>query len=282
MAMKIWHQSTTVLKDVPSYVAQLRRRLAEVARPDTVVTLHGFLPESFPSNYPASDISYSYLASLHANQWIISALEAQRQGYDAVMFANLTAPLMEEARTIVDIPIIAQGETVYRLAGMYGRKFGNLGLVAGRFEYVPERIRQWGQLESFVGVRGIGCDFTRVLAALDGEKNDVVERIVRTAEALVKEDGADVIIPSEIPLSLLLAREGITRVADAPIMDGVSTVVKMTEMAVDLHRVSGIYQSRRGYFHLAPTAERVKEAMDFYGIAALQERVRAYNEANVF
>jgi allantoin racemase len=276
--VKLWHQSTTVLKDVPHYVRALEERAAQVARPDTTIVLHGFLPGSFPSDYPASDISFSYLAWLHSNQWVIAALEAERQGYDAVMFANLSCPMIEEARTLVDIPIIGQGEAVYRLAGMYGRKWGNLGFVAGRFEYVPERVRQWGLSDRFVGMRGIGLPFTKVMAALAGENNEVIERVIEAGERLVKDDGADVIVPAEIPLSLLLARHGITRIADAPIMDGMAVVVKATEMAVDLKRLSGMSQSRRGLFHAAPDRERVKAAMSFYGLDNLRESVRAYNE----
>jgi allantoin racemase len=279
MAMRIWHQSTTVLKDVPHYIAELRKRVAQVARPDTEVVLHGFLPETFPADYPAADKSLSYLAWLHSNQWVAAAIEAERQGYDAVMFANLSCPTIEEARTLVDIPVIGQGETVYRTAGFYGRKFGNLGFVAGRFENVPLRIAEWGLASSFVGVRGIGVPFTQVMKALAGERNDVVERVVQTGERLVKEDGADVIIPGEIPLSLLLAREGITRIADAPIMDGLACVLKMTETAVDLKRLAGMSQSRRGLFHAAPARARVEGAMEFYGLDRLQQRFSAFQAA---
>jgi allantoin racemase len=139
-------------------------------------------------------------------------------------------------------------------------------------------VRQWGLSDRFVGMRGIGLPFTKVMAALAGENNEVIERVIEAGERLVKEDGADVIVPAEIPLCLLLARHGITRIADAPIMDGMAVVVKATEMAVDLKRLSGMSQSRRGLFHAAPDRERVKAAMSFYGLDNLRESVRAYNE----
>jgi hypothetical protein len=37
MAMKLWHQSFTVLGDLPGYEDAMRAHLAKVLRPDTVI-----------------------------------------------------------------------------------------------------------------------------------------------------------------------------------------------------------------------------------------------------
>ncbi len=39
--MRIWHQSFTVLQDLPAYADALKLRIGEVVRPDTEVVLHG-------------------------------------------------------------------------------------------------------------------------------------------------------------------------------------------------------------------------------------------------
>ena len=41
MAMKIWHQSFTVLSQLPPYAAALQAHFHKVARPDTEVVMHG-------------------------------------------------------------------------------------------------------------------------------------------------------------------------------------------------------------------------------------------------
>ena len=39
--MKIWHQSFTVLQNVPAYAEAIQQHLRRVLRPDTEVVLHG-------------------------------------------------------------------------------------------------------------------------------------------------------------------------------------------------------------------------------------------------
>jgi Asp/Glu/hydantoin racemase len=82
-------------------------------------------------------------------------------------------------------------------------------------------------------------------------------------------DGADVIIPGEAPLSVLLKREGINRVDDVPVLDGIATTLKSAEIMVDLKRELGITRATQGYYQALPPRERIKELADLYGIARL-------------
>jgi allantoin racemase len=84
------------------------------------------------------------------------------------------------------------------------------------------------------------------------------------ARALIA-DGADVIVPGEIPLNVLLASEGIRRVDDVPLIDSLAVTLKTTEMMVDLRVTTGLAPSRRGWRHAAPRRERVEEVLAFYG-----------------
>ena len=52
--------------------------------------------------------------------------------------------------------------------------------------------------------------------------------------------GADVIIPGEIPMNVLLATEGVHRVDDVPVIDCLGVTMKMTETMVDLKAASGL------------------------------------------
>lgn len=81
--IRIWHQSFTVLENLPDYAASLRAHMAKVSRPGTKVELHGMHPATYASEYPGNDIRHSYLYFLHANQFVTNGLAAQQQGYDA-------------------------------------------------------------------------------------------------------------------------------------------------------------------------------------------------------
>lgn len=273
--MRVWHQSMTVLGDLPAYAASLQTRIQRIVRPDTEVVLHGFIPGSFPANYPGPDIAFSYPYWLHSNQWIAAGLEAQRQGFDAMVLASMPSPMLREIRTLVDIPVVGYGDTAFRMAGLYGRRFGMLFFNTERADFWPDFIRNMGLSEAFVGIRPAGVTFQEVAAAHGDPalRPDVIARVKQAGERMVQECGADVLIPGEMPLNLLLADAGISSIAGATVIDGLATTFLMAEMMADLRRISGMQQSRHGWFHAAPDRARVQELLAFYGLDSLGSRI---------
>ena len=122
MGLRIWHQSFTVLGDLPEYRELLRARINSVVRPDTEVVLHGQIPGTFSSDYPGTDLKYQFLYWMHGLQWVAAAREAERQGYDGMVMANVPSPMIAEIRSLVDIPVVGYGEAAFHIAGLYGRK----------------------------------------------------------------------------------------------------------------------------------------------------------------
>lgn len=273
--MRIWHQSFTVLQDLPAYVDVLKARIAAVVRPDTEVVLHGQIPGTYPSDYPGTDLSFGVLYGLHGLQWLAAAREAQKQGYDAMVLASIAGPMAREIRTVVDIPVVGYGEAAFNLAGLYGRRAGMLFFIKERLDFWPEQIRAWGLGERFAGIEHAGVTFQDVLGAhMDAARRDsVVARIVAQGEKLVRETGADVIVPGELPLNLLLAAAEVREIAGATVIDGLATTFKFAEMLVDLQRLSGMKPSRRGWFHAAPDPERYEQVLAFYGLQDLGARI---------
>ena len=96
----------------------------------------------------------------------------------------------------------------------------------------------------YVGAHDVGFTFQDVLKAFDSPA-ELLERFKASARALIKR-GADVIIPGEAPLCVLLANNGISRVDDVPVLDALAATVKMAESMVDLRR-NGIFPARNGY-----------------------------------
>jgi Asp/Glu/hydantoin racemase len=261
--MKIWHQSLTVLDDLPEYAARMQAHIRNVVRPDTVVDLHGLFPGTYPANYPGDDIAYGFFFAMHATQWPRHALAAERAGYDAFAICTLPDPMLQEIRTIVDIPVVGAGEACFHLACTLGHRFGMLLFIDRMVPRYLDIIDAYGLSGRSVGVRPVGFGFKDVLAAFD-RPGPIIDRFLASARALIA-DGADVIIPGEIPLNVLLASEGIRRVDDVPLIDSLAVTLKMTEMMVDLRSTTGLAPSRRGWRHAAPRRERVEEVLAFYG-----------------
>src|SRR5689334_16879645 len=114
--MRIWHQSFTVLEDVPAYTEAMRTHIDSVKQPGTSVVLHGQRQGTYPADYPGDDLAYGYLYWLHGNQWIANAIISQREGYDAYAVCSMPDPMIQEIRTLVDFPVIGYGETTAQIA----------------------------------------------------------------------------------------------------------------------------------------------------------------------
>jgi Asp/Glu/hydantoin racemase len=260
--MRIWHQSFTVLEDVPAYTARVRQHIDRVKRLGTQVDLHGLKPGTYPADYPGDDLGFSFLFGMHANQWAAAALTAEREGYDAFAMCTMIDPQYRELKTIVDIPVIAAGETCFHLASMNGHRFGMLLFMDRVIPRYHDQVRMCGLTERCAAIRPTGMTFADVMQGFD-RPGPAIDRFRAAARDLIAA-GADVVIPGEIPMNVLLATEGVVRVDNALVLDGLGVTVKMAEAAVDMKAALGLSHSRHGFFNAAPRRERVAQVMKFY------------------
>lgn len=264
MSLRIWHQSFTVLEKLPAYADALQTHFQRIARTDTEVVLHGMHPDTYLTNYPGNDIRYSYFQTLHSQQFVLGAIEAERQGFDAFAIATLPEPSIEDIRAIVDIPVVGYCESAMLTSVMVGRSCGVLLFIREMAPTIERNVQRIGLGGRFVGAYDVGFTFNDVLAAYE-QPDDLIERFRASARQLIAH-GADAIIPGEAPLCILLARSGVTEVDGVPIIDALAATVKMAETAVDLRRTTGLRPAKQGYFTSKPPRERVLELLDFYGI----------------
>jgi Asp/Glu/hydantoin racemase len=268
MAMRIWHQSFTVLQDLPAYAEAMKAHARKVCRPDTEIAWHGQLAGTYPSNYPGDDIAYGYLVGMHGHQWVAAARQAEREGFDAYAMCTLPNPMLREVRSLVDIPVVGLGEAVFHMATMYGQRFGVMLFIDRMVPLYREQVERYGLAARCAAIRASGLGFRDVLAGYSAP-GPVIERFQDAARRMIRDDGADVIVPGEVPLSMLLAANGVTRVDDVPVMDTLAVSLKMAELMVDLARAIGIRHSRHGFFNSVPSTARVDEVQRFYGVDKL-------------
>ncbi len=267
MAMRIWHQSFTVLEQLPAYAARLQEHFRKVARPDTEVVMHGMHPKTYRTNYPGTDIKHNYMQYLHGQQFVLGGLAAVEAGFDAYALMTIPEPALRETRSLIDIPVVGYGESSMLMARMLGERMGALIFIEGMTPIIEENAARVGLSSKFGGARFVGFTFDDVLQAYD-EPSSLLERFHTAARAMIK-DGVDVIIPGEAPLCALLMKHGVNRVDNVPIVDALGATIKMAETMVDLKRSSGLAPARRGYFTDKPSRERVKELVELYGMNPL-------------
>ncbi len=265
--MRIWHHSFTVLEKLPPYAEAMAAHFKKVARPETEVVMHGMHADTYQTNYPGNDIQYGYFQTLHAQQFLMGAVAAEEQGFDAFCMMTLPEPSIQECRSLVDIPVVGYGESAMTVASLLGQRIGMLAFIREMLPTLDRNADRVGLSSRWVGAHDVGFGFNDVLAAY-ADPAPLLERFRASARTLIAR-GADVIIPGEAPLCMLLNRAGIAEVDGVPLVDSLAATIKCAEMLVDLRRSTGVKQSKRGYFAAPPPRERLKELWNFYGLDRL-------------
>jgi allantoin racemase len=262
--MRIWHQSFTVLDDVPHYRDTLQRHLTSQAAPGTKVELHGMKPGTYPSAYPGTHIGYAYLSGLHREQFVQAALQAQDEGYDAFFISTIPDNGYEEVRTLVDIPVIAFGQTSVLVAATLGDRVGIVNFIAALEPQLRRNLRNY-RLDQLVGpIVQVDAQFTDVMAAY-ADPGPLLEAFTVAARRAIAE-GANVIVPGEVPLNVFLADQGVSRVDDVPVLDSLGTCVRMAELRAAQYAATGLHPSRTGFYGAQPARPLVDAARSFYGV----------------
>ena len=205
---------------------------------------------------------------LHGQQFVLGGIAAEEQGFDAYAIMSIPEPALRETRSLIDIPVVGYGESSFLMAGMLVQGAGVLMFIEEMRPLIQENAEKLILPGRFAGAHYVGFSFNEVLKAFD-DPAALLDKFRASARALIRA-GADVIIPGEAPLCVLLARNGVNRIDEVPVLDAIGATVKMAEAMVDLRRSCGVYASRRGYFMDRPPRERVKELIELYGISRLR------------
>ena len=242
---RLWYQSFVHPTEQAPYITRLEQALAQLAAPGSQFEVHGLDP---PDHYfhPLSELRC-------AAQTIRTALQAERQGYDAFVIGHFQEPGLLEIRGALDIPVIGLGETAMLSACSMGRKFGLVTIDPVFIDWHERQVTAYGLTERLAGVRAIKIDLAGFMRAFTDEAayRDVRADFVEQVRPLVAA-GAEVIIPAGGLPMLLFARECPFVIDGALVLQGIAVVAKATEMALALHRLTGSVVSRRGTYAKAP------------------------------
>lgn len=249
--IKIWYQSYVDAENAGLYWPMLRAHLDEIADPGTQIDIKGITPHD---SYAHPIVEFRC-----AREVICNAVTAQEQGYDAFVIGHFQDAGLYEARSVVDIPVLALGEASMLHACTLGQRSGVVTINRRYIPWFHHQIGKYGLGERVTGVHAMHFEPGQILAAYGDEAKtrEVVELFAEQARPLVAQ-GVDVLLPGGgIPMLLFSAlREHV--VDGAPVVNGIPIVVKMAEMAVRLRRLTGLGVSRVSDF-IKPPPEIIEE-----------------------
>ncbi len=251
--MKIWYQSLTRPTAWPAYNAALRAVLERVKDEGTHIDVHGIEQRGGIGD------QYRYLEFIETQEVLTNVERATREGYDAFLIGNIGDPGLREAREITTMPVLGLCETSTHLACLMG---ANFALVTGNTKHAPriiENVNKYGLASRLCAVRSMTVER---LVDLDQGFSDMsaglalIEQFLAHARAHTH-DGAEVIIPAIGVLMALLATHNIHEVSPGiPILNGVTSLVKMGEAAIRMRRaMGGVWTSRRAMYAMPPDTQ---------------------------
>ncbi len=252
--MRIWYQSLVDGGRMPSYFDGLAERARRIARPGVEVRFASMPQGAYGGHTPADVVVYPYLMSLHIQFILDNALRAEAEGYDVFAVGSVQDPGLEEARSLLDIPAVGYGESAMHFACALGSRFVVIAFQE-RFDQIMDlRIQRLGLSGRALPTVLMDATFNEVGKAQQ-QPAQLVERFQETARRAIRA-GAEAIIPGQLYLSEAVARAGVTRIDEVPIVDALASTLKMAEAMGDLKRL-GIAVTRRGYSHARPPRDMI-------------------------
>jgi allantoin racemase len=224
------------------YIGGPQKWFAGLTEPHSVVETR-----SFGSGLP--HLEYEFYEHIAAHNTIEIAVDAERDGFDAVVVGCFYDPGVWEARELVRIPVIGVGEATLHLAAM---------LSAGRFSVLVGR-RKWIARMS-ANARTYGLD-SRIaswrelnLAVPDMKDTAKAEAaVLREARAAVEQDRAEAVCLGCTGLIGLAERAA--EELRVPVLDPVLVGVKTAEFQATLWKRFGISHSKAAGYEAPPADE---------------------------
>lgn len=252
---RIWYQSYVDYEHGASYWDFLGECLKKSSYPDTQIDIKGITPHD--------SYAHALVEMRCAREMICNVVQAQKDGYDAVIVGHFQDAGLYEARSVVDIPVIGLGESSMLYCCQLAQRMGVVTINPRFIPWFHHQIGKYGLRERVTGVHSMTFEPGQILGALGSkEKSKAVKDLfVEQAKPLVAA-GVELILPGGgIPM-VLFANERGFNVDGAPVVNGIEIAVKMAESAVFMQRSSGLGVSRTGEYNLPPE-EVINEFLNY-------------------
>jgi Asp/Glu/hydantoin racemase len=253
---RIWAQGATDQIGHRTYLAKLLPHMQACVDSDFELAFHTITP-SVTTVHALSEFRFS-------REVIRGAIQAERDGCDVFFMNHFQDVGLYEARAAVSIPVLGLGESTLLHACTMGRK---LGLLAIHPAFIPahaDQVMRYGLQQRVAGIRAINASIGDYMQAFESpEKKAELGAVFEREARRLLDAGADVIVPTGgIPM-MLFANEAGANIDGAPVVNGVTIVVKAAEMAVKLKKLGAMGTSRIAQSGFAlPSAQTLQEFLE--------------------
>lgn len=222
-----------VLGAYPKASQKEARMRAVRSRADESIELHFLQADAAmdTKNWTTQDTAMS------EGHYVEAFRRAEKEGCDAVVPDGMLDLGVEAGRSVVNIPVVAPFEAAIHLACCVGTRIGVLQYTSEFLPSVWAKVRKYAMGEYIVGVKALDIE----MMDLADMMNVVKERTVAASRALIKEQTAEVIVPTGPGLCpVAVDPEWLSREIGAPVVEGMGAPLHVAAAMVRL----GLKQSR--------------------------------------
>jgi Asp/Glu/hydantoin racemase len=250
---RIWAQGATDQIGHRNYLAKLLPHMQACTDP-------GFEIE-FKTMTPSVTTVHALSEARVARAVIRAAIMAEREGYAAFFMNHFQDVGLYDARAAVNIPVLGLGETTLLHACSMGRKLGLIAIHPAFIAIHNDQVYRYGLQQRVAGVRAMNANISDYMEAFTSpaKKSELWASFEREARRLI-DAGADLIVPTGGITMMLFGQEPEANVDGAPIVNGVTVVIKAVEMAIKLKQLGVAVVGRVPQSGFAlPSAQTVDE-----------------------
>lgn len=259
--MRIWVQVFSSRERNPPFHTALEEHLRSVVDPGVEIEVHGTRKGGLGEQF-------RFFQTIDTADLIDSILECRQakgeRRYDAFVSLNSIDPVLNEAREILDIPVLGFLETTALVSCMMGRSFSLITPNAKFALSYQEKVKLYGLTERLASIESMNFAHLSAYreAFVDASAHQkVMDEFDRAARRAI-DAGAEVIIPCGSH-AVLQARRGLREIDGALIMDGLAVLLKMTEMAVKTRNIMGTFVSRKLLYRMPDEVIRGRAKQDY-------------------
>jgi len=262
--MRILYQSMSNAEHAVNYWKFFKKLLEKVADPETSVDIVG--------TKVALVDQYRFFEFLDTNSVLDNGLMAEKEGYDAIAIGNILDPGLYELRQMVDIPVLGLCETSLLMAHMIGQRFSLIAVNEYFIPRIEENIVRYGLEKRLVSIDTMVSSPPMLDKAFSdpGMRDNALNEFYEGARNTINK-GAEVIIPAGGRLMAFLAAQDVYEVDGIVVLNGITTLIKLTEAAVKLKKIMGTFTSRKRLY--------AKPSTELLGSRPIGEIFKLYGQA---
>ncbi len=244
MTIRIRYQFATAKHHSEVGMAEVERRQAMLHQwVGPGVTADVGLPQAGPASVESRTD-----AALTVPEFLRHVVQAEEDGYDAVIVSCFSDPGMDAARELVSIPVLGSGICAMHVAALLGGRFSIMAPGRGGGSKAYENPHRYGFRDTHASTRGVGLS----VMDLAKDRSGAMARLVEVGRQAIAEDGADTLILGCMSMAFHDITSELSDMIGAPV---VNPVPASLSLAASLVR-AGLTHSRLAY----PTPPRINLA----------------------